>query len=145
MRKFISGVVLGAVIFGIVVHVSRGQVATTNVKAKEIRQGDIVDMDVSVDRAPSLDGRLFVRVGPDGGGDQLTLNCNLSKDATKCQVGDRMPLDAKLGEWTIKKISFQALASSPEKELMKNGDLSFQVVPRGEVILPTSAAVSDIK
>jgi len=146
MLKFIAGVILGALVFGIVVHVSRGQAATANVKAKEIRQGDIINVDVSVDRAPSLDGRLFVHVGPDGGEAILTLVCNLSKDATKCQTGDRMPLDAKLGKWTIGKIGFQASAPSSEKMLiLKNGDLSFQVVPHGEVVLPNSATVSDIK
>lgn len=145
MHKFIAGAVLGALIFGNIVHLGRAQVATANLRAREIRQGDILNMDVSVDRAPNLDGRLYVHVGPDGGDDQLTLFCNLSKDATKCQVGDRMPLDAKLGKWSVRKITFQALAPSPEKELMKNGDLLFQVVSHGEVILPNSATVSDIK
>jgi hypothetical protein len=145
MPKFFVGVILGALIFGIVAHVSRGQVATADVKAKEIRQGDIINMDVAVDRAPNLDGRLYVHVGPDGGDDQITLNCNLNKDATRCQAGDRMPLDAKLGKWTIRKIAFQALAPSPEKELAKSGATSFQVIPRNGVVVPSSATVSDIK
>ena len=145
MHKFLAGVALGALIFGIVVHIGRAQMATTNIKVKEIRQGDIINMEVSVDRAPNLDGTLNVRVGPDGENDQLTLRCGLSKDATKCQVGDRMPLDAKVGKWTIRKISFQTLAPAPEKELAKNGDMSFQVVSHGDVILPNSATVSDIK
>ncbi len=146
MVKFIVGVILSALIFGIVVHVSRGQAtATANLQAQKIRQGDVINMDVSVDRPPNLDGKLFVRVGPDGGDAQVTLDCNLNKDAAKCQVGNRMPLDAKPGKWTIKSISFQTLAPSPEKALTKNGDLSFQVISREDVILPNSATVSDIK
>lgn len=145
MFKFIAGAILGALIFGVVVHVSRGQVATANLQVQKIRQGDVINMGVSVDRPPNLDGRLFVRVGPDGGDAQVTLDCNLNKDATKCQVGNRMPLDAKPGKWTIKNITFQTLAPSPEKTLTSNGDLSFQVISRDDVILPNSATISDIK
>jgi len=145
MVKFVSGVVLGAAIFGIVAHVSPGQVATAEVKVKVIRQGDILNMDVSVDRAPNLDGTLSVLVGPDGDEAQVRLNCSLNKDTTKCQVGNRIPLDAKLGKWAIKKITFQALAPSPEKELRKSGDLSFQIVPHRDLIIPDSATVSNIE
>jgi hypothetical protein len=73
MHKFLVGVALGALIFGIVVHAGRAQVATTNVRANEIRQGDILNMDVSVDRAPNFDGTLSVRVSPEGDNDPLTL------------------------------------------------------------------------
>jgi len=145
MHKFLVGVALGALIFGIVVHAGRAQVATTNVRANEIRQGDILNMDVSVDRAPNFDGTLSVRVSPEGDNDPLTLSCNLSKDATTCQMGNRIPLEAKVGKWTIRKITFQTLAQAPEKELAKSGDLSFRVVSHGDVILPNSATVSGIK
>jgi hypothetical protein len=145
MQRFIAGIFVGALIFGIVVHISRGQTATANIKAKEIRQGDVLDVDVSVDRAPNLNGTLYITVAPDGGGDQFPLTCGLEKDATKCSGNSRMPLEAKLGKWTITKISFQASAPSSEKELKRNGVLSFQVVPHGELILPDRATVSDIK
>lgn len=145
MHRFLAGVALGALILGIVVHVSRGQVATADVKAKQVRQGDVIDADVSVDPAPSLDGVVYLHVGPDGGADQLVLSCGLPKAVTKCEASGRMPLDAKLGKWTIMKISFQPSAPSAEKELSRNGDLSFQVDPHGDVVLPDSATVSGIK
>jgi len=145
MHRFVLGVVLSTLIFAIAVRISGGQIATANFKAKEIRQGDNIDMDISVDRAPSVDGTIYVHVGPDGDTDELILNCGLGKDATKCQASGRVPVDAKLGKWTIRKISFQTLAPAPEKELAKNGDLSFQVVPHGILTLPDSATVSDIK
>jgi len=145
VRRLVPGLALGAVIFAIAVRLSGGQAATANFKAREIRQGDNIDMDVSVDRAPSVDGTIYVHVGPEGGADQLTLSCGLNKESTRCQASNRVPLDAKLGNWTIIRISFQPLASSPEKDLAKNGDLSFQVVPHGSVTLPDSATVSDIK
>ena len=145
MRKFVSGIILGAAVFAIVANVSRGQVATAEVKTKEIRQGDTLSMDVSVDRAPNLDGRILVRISPDGGGLQIEMNCTLNRDETKCQTGTRLPLDAKLGKWVIKAISFQSFAQAPEKELAKSGSLFFQVTQHQEIILPNKATVSDLK
>jgi len=145
MPKFTAGLILGALIFGLLVHVSRGQVAGARVKNKDIPQGDILNMDISVDRAPNLDGTLFARIGPDGDSDRITLTCNLNNGGTVCQAGTRLPLDAKVGKWTIRNISFQTSAPSPEKKLTAEGDLSFQVVPHGEIILPDSATISNIK
>jgi hypothetical protein len=145
MHKFIVGLVLGVFMFALFTHISRGQSASTNVKNGEIKQGDILNMDVTVEKAPSVDGRIFVDVGPDAGASPVTLLCNLNRDSTKCQAGERLPLDAKVGKWVVMKISFQPLASSPAKELNKHGESSFQVVPRRDIILPDSATISDIK
>lgn len=145
MKKFVAGLALGILVVGLGVRFSRGQESETTRMAGKVMQGGIINMDVTVNRAPSLDGRIYVRVGPEGGNDELTLPCNLNTGATMCQAGERMPLDAKLGKWTIRKITFQPLASSPEKELTKGGDLSFQVIPHGEVVFPNSATVSGIK
>ncbi|MFZ0638174.1 MAG: hypothetical protein WA020_13910 [Candidatus Acidiferrales bacterium] len=146
MRKFVAGMAVGILVIGLGVRFSGGQESeTTRMSAGNVMQGGIVNMDVTVNRAPSLDGRIYVRVGPEGGNDQLTLLCNLNTGAAMCEAGERMPLDAKLGKWTIRKITFQPLASSPEKELTTSGDVSFQVTPHGEVVLPDSATVSEIK
>lgn len=146
MRKFVAGIAVGVLVVGLGVRFSRGQeTETTRMAASKVIQGGIINMDVTVNRAPSLDGTIYVHIGPEGGTDQLTLRCNLNTGATTCQSGERMPLDAKLGKWTIRKITFQPLAPSPEKELTKSGDLSFQVIPHGEVVFPDSATVSGIK
>lgn len=146
MLKFISGLVLGAAIFGIVAHLCRGQATTAEVKAKDVRQGDDFWMDVSVDKAPNFDGTLNVWVSPDGGGAPIELSGNLNKGMKTCQPHNRMPLNAKLGKWTINRITFQTFAQpQAEKELTKSGLTSFQVVPHGEVILPDGATVSDIR
>jgi hypothetical protein len=145
MSKLIYGLVFGAAIFGIATHISQGQVATAEVKTKEIRQGDTLSMDVSVDRAPNLDGRIVVRISPDGGGLQIEMNCTLNRGETKCQTGTRLPLDAKLGKWMITAISFQSFAQAPVRELVKGGSLFFQVTQHQEIILPNNATVSDLK
>lgn len=146
MLKFISGLVLGAAIFGIVAHMSRWKVTAAEVKVKDVRQGDDFWMDVSVDKAPNFDGTLNIWVTPDGGGTQIKLSGNLNKDMLTCQPHTRMPLDAKLGKWTINKITFQTFVQPQiERELMKSGVTSFQVIQHVEVILPGSATVSDIQ
>jgi len=146
MFKFISGLVLGAAIFGIVAHVCRGQVTTAEVKVKDVRQGDDFWMDVSVDKTPNVDGTLNVWVSPDGGGTQIELSGNLIKGMKTCQPHNRMPLDAKLGKWTINKITFRMFVQpQAEKEITKSGIMSFQVIEHGEVIRPGSATISDIR
>jgi hypothetical protein len=122
MYKTIAVLVMAAAILGLVVRVSRGQVATTSIKPKEIRQGDILNMNVFVDRAPNRDGSLTAYVGPIGGTDQLPVSCQFGKGSTECQVGTVVPLDAKLGKWTVKRIVFQASGGS-ERNLAKKGRL----------------------
>jgi hypothetical protein len=145
MHKFISGLGLAVLMFALLAHISRGQSASTNLKSIEIKQGDILNLDVTVEKAPNVDGRIFVDAGPDGGPAEITLRCNLDRDSTKCQAGERLPLDAKVGKWVVTKISFQPLAPAPPKELTKHGELSFQVFARRDVFLPESATISDIK
>jgi hypothetical protein len=85
MHKFIAGLVLGVSMFALLAHISWGQEATANLKITELKQGDILNMDVAVERAPNVDGRIFVEAGPDGGPAQVTATCNLSKDSTSAK------------------------------------------------------------
>jgi hypothetical protein len=145
MHKFIAGLAIGVLAFALLAHISKGQSASTKVRTGEIRQGDIVNMNVTVEKAPNIDGRIFVDVGPDGAASVITLTGGLNREATQCQVGERLPLDAKLGKWVVMKISFVPSAPSSPKELNKHGDSSFEVVARRDVILPENATISDIK
>jgi hypothetical protein len=144
MLKFMSGLFLGAVLLGIVVHVSRGQVATTDLQTKGIHQGDNVSMIVSLDRPSNVAGVLTVHASSQDGG-LFSLACNLTNGASGCGMTNRLPLDAKTGKWSIKKITFQnVFASNSEKELTINGEMSFTVAAHGEIMYPQSATVSSI-
>jgi len=146
MLKFMAGILLGVALFGIVVHVSRGQVATAEVKNKGIKQGDQTTMVVSLDRASNIEGTLKVYALSQDGVGQFELACGLPKGASVCTASNRLPLDAKVGKWSIKKVTFQGVfPTNPEKELTTTGETSFDVAPLGEIVYPHSAAVSDIK
>src|SRR5271154_6133081 len=102
-------------------------------------------MDVTLDKAPNRDGVISVRVIPDGVSNApLDLTCGLGASQTKCQASARMPLDAKPGKWIISQISFMPITGEPKK-LMEHGDSAFEVVAHGDIILPDSATVTDIK
>jgi hypothetical protein len=142
MLKFISGIALGVVLFGIVVHTSKGQSATAQMKTKEVRQGDNLYMDISVDRAPNFYGTIKVYVAQVESESKIQLNCSLGKDKTTCQAGTTLPPDTKLGKWTVKKIAFQSGLETSEEELKLNDEVSFHVVAHGEVINPRSATIN---
>ena len=143
MLKFISGIALGAVLFGIVVHTSKGQSATAQMKTKEIRQGGDLVMDISVDRAPNFYGTVTIYVGQaDSAESSIHLNCSLGKDKSTCQAGTTLAPDTKLGKWTLKKITFKSGLETSEEALKMNDEVSFQVVAHGEVINPRSATIN---
>jgi len=145
---------LGTLAFGLAlalatvisVHVSRAQEAgTAHMEKVKITQGDYVTMDVSLDKASNFGGSIGVTAMPDGavnGG--ISLGCGLGKEQTRCTAGGRLPLDAKLGKWTISEITFAPVAGGA-KVLAKHGDSSFEVVPHAPIVLPDSATVADIK
>jgi hypothetical protein len=146
MLKFISGMLLGVMMFGIVVHVSRGQVATAQIKKEDVQQGDTFFLDISLDRASNFDGSLTVFTSPEDGASSFELSCGLAKDQKNCRVSNRVPLNAKLGKWDVKRIMFRTGAQpNSDQELAKKGDLSFRVVTHAEAVYPTSATVSDVQ
>jgi hypothetical protein len=146
MRKFIAGAALGILAVVLVAHMTRGQAAgTTQVRNAQVTQGDNVTMDVSIDTAANLYGTVTVKVSPEGmtnGG--VTPQCGLDSGKTTCTASTRVPLDAKLGKWVITEITFIPLAGEA-KMLSKHGDFSFQVVAHGNIVLPDSATISNIK
>jgi len=143
MLKFISGIALGVILFGIVAHASKGQSATAQMKTKEVRQGDNLYTDVFVDRAPNFYGTITLYVGPaDSAESKIHLNCSLGKDQNACQAGTTLPPDTKLGKWNVKKITFQSGLETSAEELKMNDEVSFHVVAHGEVIDPRSATIN---
>jgi hypothetical protein len=98
MLKFISGIALGVILFGIVAHTSNGQGATAQMKTKEIRQGGDLVMDISVDRAPNFYGIIKVYVGPaELAESNIQFNCGLGKDQNTCQAGHHAATGYKAG------------------------------------------------
>ena len=146
MKKFCAGVAFGALILGLGVGISRGQESTSlQMAQKQIKQGSILNLAVTLDKAPNLDGYVTVVAAPDSGAGQLEMKCNLSAGQTGCEMGPRISLDEKLGRWKVAKVAFTPSAGGQGKELARHGDMSFQVVAHGEVILPDAATISDIR
>jgi hypothetical protein len=146
MLKIMMGAALGILLVGLATDMTHGQAAgTTQVRNAEVTQGDVVTMDVTVDKAANIEGTVYVIAFPDGmtnGG--VTAQCTLATGKTTCTPRERVPLDAKLGKWVITEITFQPLAGE-KRVLSKHGDSSFQVVAHGKIVLPDSATISNIK
>jgi hypothetical protein len=138
--------VVAAILVAIPVHTTRGQaVVTTHVEKARVTQGDTMSMDVVLDKGSNLGGSVSVTAFPDGavnGG--ISLNCGLGPDHTQCKATTLMPLEAKLGKWVISEIAFTP-GGGAAKSLGKHRDSSFEVVAHGDIVLPDSATVSDIK
>jgi hypothetical protein len=145
MRKFVAGIVLGAVVV-FLANVALGQMsATTEMNIAKIMQGQNVSVKLTLNQASNFPASVGVNILPDGqtvGG--LTLTCGLDQGQSTCEPSARIPLNAKAGKWNISEITFQPV-SGEQKVLSKHGDLSFEVVPHGNIVLPGSATISEIK
>lgn len=133
-------------VIGIPAHPARRQTSSTaHMGTTKVTQGDNVSITLVLDKASNLAGSIGVTTMPEGvvnGG--LSLGCNVNPGQTQCTATSTMALDAKLGKWVVSGITFTPFAGQA-KALAKHGDSLFEVVAHGEVILPDSATVSDIK
>jgi hypothetical protein len=122
------------------------QNANAQMTKEPIRQGSTLQITVTLDRAPNTNGRVFADVGPaDGSLPALSTNVQIGKGQTEVSMYGILALDAKLGKWVIRKLSYQPEGGEGSKELTLSGDLSFQVSPHEEVIVPSGAKVTQIK
>jgi len=138
--------VSGMYVSGIPARATPGQEAgTTHVEKAKITQGDNILVDVTVDKASNFAGMIYVRVYPDGvPNDRIDLGCRLGTSQTHCTANGTIPLSGKLGKWVISQITFTPDTGEP-KQLTEHGDSSFEVVAHGNIVLPDSATVTDIK
>jgi hypothetical protein len=129
------------------VRTTRGQTSgTTHMENAKVTQGDSATMVVVVDKASNRDGNVAVTALPNGspnGG--VTFSCFLQASQTQCKAMTTMPLEAKLGKWTIAEITFTPLPWGEVKVLSKHGNSTFDVDAHKGIVLPDSATVSDIK
>jgi hypothetical protein len=107
----------------------------------EVKQGEQVTIQVKVNPAPNVGGRLDVYVAPEG---STSLGVNGGNGVSPGQtsagdIGITIPIDAKLGHWKVIKVVFQP-GSSAQHELTISGNPVFEVVKR-DTVLPTSADV----
>jgi hypothetical protein len=137
---------LVVILGGVSLRATHGQSAgTARVMAGKVVQGQILYMDVELDKASNLSGEINVAVSSDAPPNvRLNLSCGLNEEQTKCQATVRVPLDVQVGKWAISEITFIPLGGVP-KVLAKHGDSSFEVVPHGVIVLPDSATISDVK
>jgi hypothetical protein len=106
-----------------------------------VKQGEQVTIQVKVNPAPNVAGRLEVFVGPEGS-TSLGVNGGNGVGPGQTSVGDigiTIPIDGKIGHWSVIKVVFQP-ASSAQHELTISGTPVFDVVKR-DAVLPTSADV----
>jgi|ERR1700722_2905581 hypothetical protein len=140
------GFALAMLVTGIPARATPGQeTGTARMEKAKIKQGDNITMDVAVDKASNFGGMIYARIHPDGvPTDRIDLGCRLAVSQTHCTANGTIPLGAKLGKWVISQITFTPDTGEP-KVLMEHGDSSFEVVAHGDLVLPNSATVSDIK
>ena len=146
VTALLSGFGLAILVTGIPARATpRQEAGTAHMEKAKISQGDNIFLDVAVDKASNFAGIIYVRVNPDGiPNDRIDLGCRLAASQTHCTANGTIPLDAKLGKWVISQITFTPDTGEP-KRLMEHGDSSFEVVAHGDIVLPNSATVSDIK
>jgi hypothetical protein len=148
MLKVAIRVVLGLAVFGIVAHVRRGQKsASAEMKATKIRQDDLVSMDVLVDKAPNFYGTVRVYVGPTDSADgKATLICGLEMDKKTCHASGTLPEDGQTGKWAVERSrSSQACDQVSSKELKKNDNVAFEVIPHVDIVYPQSATITNVQ
>jgi hypothetical protein len=146
VKKLIGGIVFGVLVLGLAVRFSHGQeAATTRVENHGVKQGDTLNITVTVDKAPSLDGNLAVKAVPeDGSAGQLEPACRLNKGQNTCTATMMLQLNTKTGSWKISQITFQPLTATDSTVLSTHGDLSFRVTAHGQILLPEDATVTGI-
>jgi hypothetical protein len=125
---------------------ARAQAAgTANMQNGKVTQGDNVTMDVTLDKVSTVAASIVVSALPEGrptGG--VNLSCTLDAGQNACNATARVPLNAAIGKWDISRITFTPV-SGQEKVLSQNGHPSFEVVAHGEIVLPGTATISNIK
>jgi hypothetical protein len=146
VAMLLVGFVLAMFVLAIPARTTPGQEASTaHMENVKVKQGDNLSMDLTLDKASNLAGSIVVKISPDGTPDkEINLGCGLEAGRTKCAASTRIPLDGKLGKWTISQIRFAPITGEP-KLLTEHGDSSFEVTAHGEIVLPDSATVSDLK
>ena len=148
MLKFISCVIFGALLLGIVLAYrnAHNQAATAAMKVNEIKQGGIVDIDISVKVPPKVQGWLYVTASPAGNASgQIVSRCTLGKGQTQCQTTGNVPADAAIGNWRITKIAFQSYEDGPTTVISEHGDLTFQIVKHDDSVLPSASSEPGVK
>jgi hypothetical protein len=145
MLKPFSSLFLGAILSFLFVPLSRAQGATAEVKPKQIPQGGVLSIDVSVNKAADIDGLLSIELRPDSDKSPVySFSCQLPKGETKCHANQSIAYNATTGTWVVSKIAFTAVVGSSPKELALGGKLSFEVTRHQEPNLPDKATVLDI-
>jgi hypothetical protein len=113
------------------------QSATVDVP-ETIEAGEPLRFTITLDRAPNFEGGgvLFTLTGPEGFTVQTSTTVRSGQpDAVATYV---IPASAPGGEWTIHLISFYTGTKYVE---LKSTDTTFQVVPKKNLIYPSSAKV----
>ena len=136
MRKMITGIALGAFLVALPAYMTRGQAGneTTQVKTAKVEQGNLLTMDVTVDKAANVGATIYVDVTPEGPSSEVQLSCLLPKGQTKCSAARNLDVDAKLGKWVISRIMFAPDPGGGQTQLSKHGDTSFEVVPGEKIV-----------
>jgi hypothetical protein len=145
------GIALGSLVvlvgLGFGVHAVRGQSAATAQMANhKVEQGKSVNIELELNKSSNVDAWIFIMVAPEGLPNQIMqVRAFLPAGQTKCTGTNPLPVDAKLGKWMVSSITFAPQAGGGQKELNKNGALSFDVIPGSNVVDPEKVTVLDIK
>jgi hypothetical protein len=139
VRTFVA-LALGILISITCVQFSKGQTEATPQVAHQVKQGDIISITITLDKAPNFDGGpLSVSIAPVAGGiPPIGTNTSLQRGEREISLHLRIPLDAPTGRWAVSEITFNG------SKLELHGHSFFDVVPHGELVVPSSATISHI-
>ncbi len=146
MKRSVVAIVAFGVILACGIRIASGQNANTQMSKEPVLQGSILEITVTLDKAPNSGGELYVDVAPaDGSSPAVNLSASVAKGQVSVSVSRIFPLEATLGKWIVKRIAYMPSAGQEQKDLTLSGDLSFQVGPHEEIIVPSGAKVIEIK
>ncbi len=140
MKRLRTLLVTGSLVLTVsfVIGVSvRGQQTATFAKAKTVKQGSDLPIQITLDRAASISGFLDLEAAPVSGGEPISRNCGVQEKTATCAM--TLSLEAKTGAWKFTKVVFVANSGGVKRDLTPLGDLTFEVTPHEKLVLPSQA------
>jgi hypothetical protein len=106
---------------------------------KKVEQGSDITFQITTDKPANVAGNVNVQVASADGSQTFVSGGYVLRDRT-ATVGYTVPIDAKIGNWKVVKVSFSGTGGI-RKDLTPSGDLIFEVKPHGTLVLPSQANV----
>jgi hypothetical protein len=104
MKRILFGpaVLLVAFSFLTVGRVASQEPASVQMETRPIRQGDMVRFIVDLDKAPNVDGAIFIKLAPNSNlTEEQVSNTGIRAGTKRAEVLAGIPLEAPIGTWKV--------------------------------------------